>query len=169
MRFASSNAVRVLADLDREVDEGTLAVAEVRTALVPLALQVCDLVRLHAQHLGDPLVLDHAVLALVALGRLEDQELLGQPVEFAVLQDRHDQVGEDGAVLRVMAEHLEDVEQRLETLLGSVVERQGRGVGLVALDSGYSHGMPPLFLTLRSKLGEKIFNPTAPRPESRSP
>jgi hypothetical protein len=40
-----------------------------------------------------------------------------------------------------MAEYLEDVEQRLEALFRPIIEFKRFGVGLIAFDIGYSHGI----------------------------
>jgi|GEM_PF-7059076 len=100
--------VGVLADLYGQVEERLLTLVVMFAGLVCVAVEIGDLGVLDAEHVGDPLVLDDAILALGALGRLENEQFLGLPVDDPVLEDGHDHVGEDGAVFGLVAVVLND-------------------------------------------------------------
>lgn len=59
-------------------------------------------------------MLNDTVLAVITLGGLQDQQFLGFPVQHAVFQNRHDHVGESGAVFRLVTENLENIQLRLK-------------------------------------------------------
>jgi len=100
--------------------------------LVFVAFDIGDLSFRNSQPFAERLVLNHAVLAIIAVGRFQDQQLLGGPFEFTVLEDRHHDIREHRTELRGVAEYFEDIEQHLEPLLRLVVKGNRLGVGLGA-------------------------------------
>ncbi len=138
------DSVGVRADLDREVEQRLFSIREKITRLVSVTREISDLGWGDTDALRDRLMLDNAILALVAVCRLENQEFLGLPFELSVFEHRHHAVGKNGAEFWRMTEHLEDVQDHLERALRTVVERLRRIVGVCPLNIGNAHRQSPL-------------------------